>query len=144
MGKQLFNKEKIQVQYTSKLNFTDNDKSLQAYKDDAKKLIGEIEKASWDFDLTINAKAKKVDRVKSVVYPQLRNGHVGESGHDWQWQLDTDSAGSGSKIRLYLDDVKTQVKTTKSSDTVKVGKDQYTVLECEVTVSGKFTAGQKH
>jgi len=144
MGTATFAKEKIKVEYTTETNFSEDKAALKPYADDAKKLITQIEKAEWGFAFAIDAKKKKVDRIKSIEYPQLRNGHQGESGHDWQWQLDTDTAGKGSKVRLYLDNAKATVKNTNNSDTVTVGKDEYAVLECEVTVTGKFTAGQKH
>ncbi len=144
MGTQLFDKAKIKVEYTPKVKFTEDAAALKPYADDADKLIKQIKAAKWDFVVSIDAKKKEVSRVTSVVYPQVRNGHQGESGHDWQWQLDTETAGKGSKVRLYLDDVKTTVKNTKNTATVKVGRDDYTLVECEITLTGEFTAGQKH
>jgi hypothetical protein len=144
MAKKNFEKEKVQVDYTTILNF-DEDKSLKDYAEEAKKLITKIKnKDDWAFDFAIANNKKSVERVKRILYPQVANGHQGESGHDWQWQLDVESMGKGSKVRLYLDKVTTKVDNRKNTNTIKVGKDVYTVLECQVTVKGTFSADQKH
>jgi hypothetical protein len=146
MGKQNFLREKVQVQYTVKLKLTDNDRSLQDFEPDAGKLIKIIEKEDWSVDAKLKKKrdSYEIDRIMSIGYPQVRNGHVGESGHDWQWQLDTESMGSGSRDRLYLDDVSASVTRERENGTIKVGRDDFVVIDCEVTIKGKFTAGTKH
>lgn len=148
MSVEKFSKEKVQVEYSVKFNFSEDAKALKPFKDDADKLIKLVQKENeWGFSGVIKASKKgpEVDRIKAIGYPQIRNGHKGESGHDWQWQLDTESMGKGSKDRLYLDSVKATISKQKVKDkTVKVGKDEYTVIDCEVTLTGKFSAETKH
>jgi hypothetical protein len=147
-GKKNYLKEKVQVQYKTTSSFEEDDKAIKPYADDAERLIGEIKKAEWTFEFQLKIDKKKgtaeVDRIKAIGYPQIRNGHQGESGHDWQWQLDTESMGKGSKVRLYLDKAAAKITKQKTGSTVKVGTEEFQVVECDVKVTGKFTAGQKH
>jgi hypothetical protein len=150
-NKENFEKEKVQVQWETKLKFTEDAKALKPYADDADALIKIITKATddWAFKFKIAYDKKKdtakITGVEKITYPQTNNGHQGESGHDWQWQLDVKSMGKGSKVRLYADDVKAKItKQDQLDKKVKVGKDDFIVVECTVEVSGEFTAGQKH
>jgi hypothetical protein len=143
VAKQNFEREKVQVQYKVDFAFTEDKNATKPFKADVDKLIPKLKDADeWAF--TAALKNGKVERIKSITYPQTHNGHQGEDGHDWQWQLDVKTMGSGSKTRLYLDDVKATIESQKENGTVKVGTAQFTVIECKVKLAGKFSAGQKH
>ena len=143
MQKENFIREKVQVQYkTSPMTFTVDD-SVKAWGKDSEDLIAKLLKAEWcyEFHLVKN----KVDRIVKVIYPQINNGHQGEAGHSWQWQLDVKLMGAGSTDRLYLDNVKHEIASQKVSDKkIKLGTDDYTVIEVVVKLTGKFVASKKH
>ncbi len=140
---QKFDKEKVQVECTIESATFTKDKSADKFGDAATKLIAALKTADWDFKCVV--KKDKVERIMSITYPQLRNGHQGENGHTWQWQLDTETMGKHSTDRLYLDDVKATISSQKiAAKTVKVGKDDFKVIEVKVKLSGTFSADTKH
>ena len=150
-NKQNFEKEKVQIQWTTAIAFKEDAKIPKEYEKDAEQLMNKIVAAkdewSFEFKLTYDKKKEKagISGIQKIIYPQTNNGHQGESGHNGQWQLDVATAGKGSKVRLYAGDVTATVsKVKQEDDKIKVGKDDYIVVTCDVKVTGSYTAGQKH
>jgi hypothetical protein len=145
MTKQNFEKQKVQVVYTTRFAFT-NDATIAAYDKKkggtpAQSLINTIKKMPDDFRLTGELdKTGKLARITQILFPQINNGHVEKEG--WGWQLDVKEVGSGSKGRLVLA-CKPGANVTivqKESGTAKVGKEDYKKIEATITLDGTFRA----
>ncbi len=144
---QNFDKEKVQVVYTTRFNFT-RDASIGAYDKkkkrqvEADKLINKLERDDWNFVGVLSSK-NALERIREIIYPRTNNGHEAKEG--WCWQLDTDK-GAGSEDRLVLackpkDDVTIQ---QRESGTVKVGRDDYKKIDATLTIRGTLRAIEKY